>query len=213
MRSACESVFREHGANLILFAVEPVDEEHLHCTAAVPVALLVVGADLADAGAEALRDDGGQGLVAERGRGELPLGGRGAADEADLAARPRLRRHPVELVVGVGERRAENVVVAFGEEVASLVHLDHDVAALDGFEFGGHVAIGAEADVPEIEVVRRAAEDDGIFLACVLRPVDVGGHARAVLHGHHHLAVDDGDVFELLFDGFALFDQGLGLGG
>ena len=204
-------VFREHGADLILLAVEPVDEEHLHGAAAIPVALLVVGADLADACAEALRDDGGQGLVAERCCCELPLCGGGAADETDLAARPGLRCHPVELVVGVGERRAENVVVAFGEEVAALVHLDEDVAAFDRFEFGGHVPVAAEADVPEVEVVGRAAEDDGIFLAGVLRPIDVGGHARAVLHRHHHFAIDDGDVFELLLDGLALFDEGFGL--
>ena len=204
---------REHRAHLVLFAVEPVDEEHLDGAAAVPVALLVVGADLADAGAEALRNDRRQGLVAERCRGELPLGGGGAADEADLAVRPRLRGHPVELVVGVRERRAEDVVVAFGEEVAALVHLDQDVAAFDGVELGGHVAVGAEPDVPEVEVVGRAAEDDRVFLARVLGPVDVGGHARAVLHRHHHLAVDDGDVFELLLDRLALFDEGFGLFG
>ena len=128
-----------------------------------------------------------------------------------LPVRPGLRCHPVELVVGVGERRAENVVVAFGEEVAALVHLDEDVAAFDGVEFGGHVAVAAEPYVPEVEVVGRAAEDDGVFLARVLGPVDVGGHARAVLHRHHHLAIDDGDVFELLFDGLALFDEGFGL--
>ena len=82
-------VFGEHGADLILFAVEPVDEEHLHGAAAIPVALLVVRADLADACAEALRDDRGQGLVAERCCGELPLCGGGAADEADLARSTR----------------------------------------------------------------------------------------------------------------------------
>ena len=63
----------------------------------------------------------------------------------------------VNCVVGVGERRAEDVVVALGEEVAALVHLDEDVAALDGVELGGHVAVGAEADVPEVEVVGGAA--------------------------------------------------------
>src|SRR6202041_2682838 len=79
-------VFGEHRANLILFAVEPIDEEHLDSAAAVPVALFVVGTDLAYACAKALRNDGGQGLVSERSCGELPLRCRGAADEADLSA-------------------------------------------------------------------------------------------------------------------------------
>jgi hypothetical protein len=73
----------------------------------------------------------------------LPLGGGGAADEADFAGGPGLGGHPVELVVGVGEWGAEDVVVAFGEEVAALVHLDEHVTSFDGIEFGGHVPVGA----------------------------------------------------------------------
>ncbi len=95
--------------------------------------------------------------------------------------------------------------------MAALVHLDEDVAALDGVELVGHVAVGAEADVPEVEVVGGAAEDDGVLLAGVLGAVDVGCHADAVAHGDHDLAVDDGDVFELFFDGFAFDDEGFGL--
>jgi len=48
--------------------------------------------------------------------------------------------------------------------VAALVHLDEDVAALDGFELLGHVAVAAEFDVPEVEVIGGAAEDDGVLL-------------------------------------------------
>ena len=50
-------------------AVDPGGEEHLHSAAAEPVALLVVGADAADAGAEAFRNECGEGLVAARGDG------------------------------------------------------------------------------------------------------------------------------------------------
>ena len=46
----------------------------------------------------------------------------------------------VMVVVAVCERRAENLVSAFGEEVAALVHLDEGVTALDGVQLGGHVA-------------------------------------------------------------------------
>ena len=44
--------------------VEPSGEEHLHGSAAEPVALLVVRADAAYAGTVAFRDDGGERLVA-----------------------------------------------------------------------------------------------------------------------------------------------------
>jgi hypothetical protein len=66
----------------------------------------------------------------------------------------------------------------------------------------------AELHVPEVEVVGSAAEDDGVSLRLILRPVDIGSHTDTVLHGHHHLAVDDGDVFELLLDGRVFFDEG-----
>ncbi len=51
----------------------------------------------------------------------------------------------------------------------------------------------------------------GYFLLGVFGPIDVGGHAHAVFHGHHDLAVDDGDVFEFLLDGLTLFNEGFGL--
>ncbi len=95
----------------------------------------------------------------------------------------------------------------------ALVHLNQNIAAFDGVELGGHVAIGAEAHIPEVEVVRRAAEDDRILFARFLRAVDVGCHARAILHRHHHLAVDDRDVLKLFLDCLALFDEGFGLFG
>src|SRR3984885_13029865 len=68
-------VLGEHGAELVLLAGDPVDEEHLDGSAAIPVALLVVRADLANPGTEALRDEGGEVLVAEGDGGELPLRG------------------------------------------------------------------------------------------------------------------------------------------
>ena len=211
MRSLLRHVLWEHRPQLILFAVEPIDEEHLHCAATVPVALLVVGAHFTHTRAKALRNDGREVFVAERCRGELPLCSRRAADEADLPVRPWLRAHPIELVVGISQRRAEDVVVALGEEVAALIHLDQHVATFHGFEFVGHVAVGAKSNVPVVEVVWRAAEDDRILLARVFGAVDVGGHARAVPHRHHHLAVDDSDVFELLLDRLSLFDEGFRL--
>ena len=47
-------VWRKHRPHLVLLAVEPRDEEHLHGAAAIPVALLVVRPDSSDAGAETL---------------------------------------------------------------------------------------------------------------------------------------------------------------
>ena len=99
------------------------------------------------------------------------------------------------------ERRAEDVVDAFGEEMAALVHLHEGVAALHGGEFGGHVARRAVAHVPEIEVVGRADEDDGVLLRRVFGAVDVGGHALAVAHRDHQFAIDDGELCKFLFGG------------
>jgi len=188
--------------------VEPGGEEHLEGAAAEPVALLVVRADAADAGAEAFRDEGGECLVAARGDGELPLGGGGAADEADFVGGPGEGAHPVEFVVRIGEWGAEDVVIAFGVKAAAFVHFDQGVAVLDGFEFSGHVAGGAEGDVPIIEVVGRAGKDDRVFLRRVLRTIDVGLHALAVAHGDHDFALDDGDGFQFFFRGVALGDYG-----
>ena len=197
------SVRRKHRTHLVLLAIEPGDEEHLHRAAAIPVALLVVRAHAADARAESLRDHGRERRIPVRRDAQLPFGGGGAADGADLAVRPGLRRHPCDGIGAVGQRRAQNVVVAFGEEVAALVHLDIRVAALDGFELGGQVARRAATHVPVIEVVRRADKDDRILLGRVLGPVDVGRHAFAVAHRHHDFALDDGERFQLLFGGIA----------
>ena len=128
--------------------VEPGAEKHLHRAAAEPVALLIIRADAADAGAEALWDKRRKRLVAARGHGQLPLCRRGAADQADLVRRPGQPAHPVERIVGIGERHAENVVVAFGEVAAALVHLDVGVAVLDRFQCGGHVARRAQTRRP-----------------------------------------------------------------
>ena len=97
-------VRREHRPHLVLLAVEPGDEQHLHGAAAIPVALLVVRADAADAGAEALHVHRGVAGVPERGDAHLIFGGRRAAGRADLAVRPRLLRQPVDRVVAVGRR-------------------------------------------------------------------------------------------------------------
>ena len=47
----------KHRADVILLAVKPINEQHLHRTAAVPVALLVVRLDSTHARAEALGND------------------------------------------------------------------------------------------------------------------------------------------------------------
>ena len=99
------------------------------------------------------------GMAERRDRG-LPLRGRRAPGRAELAVRPRLLGQVVDRFVAVGDRRAENVVVAFGEEMAALVLPDVGVAALDGLDDPRHVGGHAVADVPEVEVVRRLDEDD-----------------------------------------------------
>ena len=197
IRSSLRRVRRKHRPHLILLAVQPGDEQHLHGAAAVPVALLVVRADAADAGAEALHVHRGVARVAERRDAHLPFRGGRAAGRADLAVRPRLLRQPVDGVVAVGPR-AEDVVVAFGEEVPALVLHDVGVAALDRRQRRGHVGGHAVLDVPEVEVVRRPHPDrSGTFSGRVLRTVDVGRQPHAVGHRHHHLALDDGDRLEL----------------
>src|SRR6185312_958998 len=115
-------------------AVQPVDEQHLHRPAAVPVALLVVRTHATDAGPKALHVEGGQARIVLGDDAELPFGARRATGEADLAVRPRLRRHPLDLVVAIRTRWAEDVVVALGVEVPALVDLDVGVTSLHGLQ-------------------------------------------------------------------------------
>ncbi len=196
-------VFREHRPHLVLLAVDPGDEQHLHGAAAVPVALLPVAADLADAGAKPLDVHRRKSRMAERGHRRLPLRGRRAPGRAELAVRPRLLGEVVDRLVAVGDRRAENVVVAFGEEMAALVLPDVGIAALDGRENRGHVGRHAVAHVPEVEVVRGLDEHDRHLPGRILRPVDVGRQPHAVFHRDHHAPFDDGNVLELGLEVFA----------
>src|SRR5437016_8681641 len=62
--------------------------------------------------------------ISHRCDAHLVFGGRRAAGGADFGVRPRLRGNPAERVVAVSARRAKNVVLAFGKEVAALV-LNH----------------------------------------------------------------------------------------
>src|SRR5271170_5151573 len=200
-------VGREHRADLVLLAVEPSDEEHLNGAAAIPVALFVVRADTAYASAKALRDHRSKRWVALCRDAHLPFGGGGAADGSDFAAGPRLRGHPGEFVVTIGQRRPKDVVLTFREEVPAFVHLNKDIAALDSFELRGHVARRTELHVPVVEVVGSANKDDGVFLRRIFGPIDVGCHALAVAHGDHQLTVDYGNGLELLLDCVTLGDQ------
>ena len=193
-------VGRKHRPHLVLLAVEPGDEQHLHRAAAVPVALLPVAADLADTGAKPLHVHRRKSRMAERGHGRLPLRGRRAPRGAELAVRPRLLRQVLDRFVAVGDRRAEDVVVAFREKVAALVLSDVGVALLDRLDDARHVGGHAVAHVPEIEVVGGLDEDNRHLGRCVLRTVDVGGQAHAVLHRNHHAPFDDGDVLEFRFE-------------
>ena len=59
-------VFRKHRPHLVLLAVDPGDEQHLHRAAAIPVALLPIRADLADAGAKTLDVHRRKARMAER---------------------------------------------------------------------------------------------------------------------------------------------------
>ncbi len=191
-------VRRKHRPHLILLAVQPGDEQHLHRAAAIPVALLVVRTDAADAGAEALHVHRGVTGIAHRRHAHLIFGRGRAAGRADLAVRPRLFRQPVDGVEAVG-LRSEDVVVAFREEMAAFVLADVGVTALDGFENRAHVGRHAVLDVPEVEVVRRPHPDGRDLAGRVLRPVDVGRQPHSVGHRHHHLALDDRDSLQLVF--------------
>ena len=120
-RSSCGVSRVEHRPYLVLLAIQPGDEEHLHRAAAVPVALLVIGLHAADAGAKALHVHGGVRRMPERRDGQLILGGRRASGGADLPVRPRPLREPLDRIDAVGRRRAQDVVVALREEVPALV--------------------------------------------------------------------------------------------
>ncbi len=193
--------------------VEPGGEEHLHGSAAKPVSLFVVRTDAADAGAVAFRDDGGERLVAARSYAKLPLCRGGTADEADFPGGPGERGHPIEFIVGISERDAEDVVVTFREVAAAFIHLDESVAVLDGVERGGQIARGAERDVPVVEVVGSAREDDGIFFGLIFGAIDISLHAFAVAHGDHDFSFDDGHGFEFMFNGIAAGDGSSVTGG
>src|SRR5437667_235394 len=76
---------RQQRPDLVPPAVEPGEEGRLRRAAPVPVPLLEVRGHPAHPGAEPLRDDRREPGRRERGDAHLPLGGGGAADEADLA--------------------------------------------------------------------------------------------------------------------------------
>ena len=97
---------REHRPHLVLLAVEPGDEEHLHGAAAIPVALLVVRADPTDSRAETLHVHRREAGMALRRHRHLLFRRRRAAGRPHFAVGPGLRLHPVEHVVAVGHRRA-----------------------------------------------------------------------------------------------------------
>ena len=143
--------------------------------------------------------------ISHRCDAHLVFGGRRAAGGADFGVRPRLRGNPAERVVAVSARRAKNVVIAFGKEVAALVLNHIRIAAFDCRQDGGHVRGNSVAYIPEVEIVRRANPDGGDFAGGVFGAVDVGGQPHAVAHGHQHLAIDDGQGFEFLLGLHALF--------
>ncbi len=139
--------------------------------------------------------------------GHLPLRGRRAADQADLAVRPVLRRDPLDLIRSVRGRRSENVVVPLGEEVSALVGADVRVAALHRVELRRHIGRGAEGDVPEVHVVGRADEDRRHRPVRVLRAIHVELHLRPIPHGHHELPIDDCDPLQLALERIAPRDE------
>ena len=151
-------VARKHRPHLVLLAVDPGDEQHLHGPAPIPVALLEVRRHAPHAGAESLHVHRRVRRMAERGDAHLVLSRRRTPGRPDLAVRPRLLRQPRERVVAV-LRRAEDVVVAFGEEMAALVLHDVRVAPLDRRQRRRHVARHAVPHVPVVEVVGRAHPD------------------------------------------------------
>ena len=189
-------VFREHRPHLVLFTVNPGDEQHLHRAAAIPVALFPIRTDLADAGAETLHVHRRITRSAERCDRWLPLRRRRASRRAKLAVRPRLLRQVFDRFVAVGDRRAENVVVAFREKMTALVLADVGVAFLDGLDDARHVGRHAVAHVPEVEVVGGLDENDGHPARRVLRTINIRHEAHAVLHRDHHAPFDDGDVLQ-----------------
>ena len=188
---------RKHRPHLVLLAVQPGDEQHLHGAAAVPVALFEIRSDASDSGAEPLHVHGRERGMPCRGDSRLVFRRRRTAGGPCLAVRPRLLRDPVHQVVAVGDRRTEDVVVAFREEMPALVLSDVGVAALDGVQDVRHVGGHAVANVPEVEVVRRLHHDRRHLRAGSLRHVDVGREPYAVAHRHHHLALDDGERLQL----------------
>jgi hypothetical protein len=137
----------------------------------------------------------------------LPLRCGRAADQADLVRRPGKSAEPVEFIIRVGERGTENVVVAFGVEAAALVHFHVCVAVLDGVQGGGHIVRGAQGDIPVVEVVRGTDKEDGIFFRRVLRSINIGLHAFAVVHRHHDLAFDGRYGFQFSFYFLAVGDE------
>ena len=111
----------------------------------------------------------------------------------------QLAGNPFQRVVAIGQRRAENVVIAFRKKVTALVHGDVRVTAFDGFDDTAHIARNAIAHVPVIEVVRRANKHHRIFSRRVFRAIQIRRHAFAVAHTNHQLAFDDGDFVQFFF--------------
>ena len=173
-------VRREHRPHLVLLSVEPGDEEHLHGAAAIPVALLVVGPTRPTPAPNPC------GIIAANPGGACaatPIC-HSAVDEQPIV--PTLPfdqgcvRHPLDRVVAIGERRRRGCRSCLrrrsGRARSSRRRRSR---ASPPSSCCGHVARRTVAHVPEVEVVRRAHEDDRVLLRGVLRTVDVGRHALA----------------------------------
>src|SRR5204863_6137485 len=95
----------------------------------------------------------------------------------------------------------ENVVVPFGEKVATLVHDHIRVPAFDGVQHGRHIPRSTETHVPPVKVVRRSGKDSWKLRFVILWPIDVGLHSLPVAHRYHDLSLNHRDRLQLGLDG------------
>ncbi len=128
-------------------------------------------------------------------RAHLGDGGVGAADGADPAVRPRLRRDPLADVVAVttGVRRGGVVVDARRLGAVAVAQVDqHDVVALRNEVVGDLAVPLVGLVVGGVEHDRREAPLDEVPVA--RGPVDVEGEPHAVSHRDHDVLGQDDPV-------------------
>ena len=181
---------------IVLCSIEPGSKQHLLCSAAVPVALLLKATHLTHTCTKTLCHNRTQRRMLSRRYCHLPFRCRGTANQTNLAIRPGLCRQPAKGIIAIGNRCAKYIPLSFGEKSSPLILYRKSIAPAHCFvgffkTAGSHLAI-----YPAIEIVGGAGKDQRM-LAITLGPINICCQPHAIAHRYHHFLIDHGDLSQL----------------